>query len=282
MINNIKSNTIRVNPSVDIHTRQIDIFEYLNNFTTIKNKDIILDWNESSQLFKYLKDGAYYNAKEKINNYKILKKINDNNLLIKFDFGKPWYWYEPVRDIAKLSLEIFNDINTYVDERWSKLYYIGGNDEKIAIALDNLIGTSTNKDKENKSVKKAFIKKIVDTLKKWEWLYAKCTEYNEWEWEDWNFYILIDSNYLKLVQHFYSVMEDEDLEYYETFDFNNWKFLTLDQVNTIVDNSRSWYMAYENWPFKISSNKIKSLIDCNTIEDCENILYKGWIKDISE
>jgi len=97
--------------------------------------------------------------------------------------------------------------------------------------------------------------------------FIKFTEHNEWEGETWMFYLQLDENENEIKKLKNLIKKREDYEIQD-------KIFDEKEVNILVDNSQSGYLAFHN--------KVIGKFNCNNIILSKNDdnLYKGGIRDL--
>lgn len=100
--------------------------------------------------------------------------------------------------------------------------------------------------------------------------YVKFTEINQWEGEIWHFFIPIEGNEAAIVELLSYINQQEcKMCYHLEMD----RSYTEGEVDTIIKNTRTGYMPYNN---KLSG-RLKNVYDEAPVPGTD-ILYKGDIK----
>jgi hypothetical protein len=102
-------------------------------------------------------------------------------------------------------------------------------------------------------------------------LFYHINENNDWEGEDWNFYLVQEGNEL-FIERLKEAIAKFD-EYGETLEISD-KLVSEKEVDTLVKHSKSGYMAYYNKVDKVISPDV---IEMDSMEDFFQCINKGGL-----
>jgi len=103
--------------------------------------------------------------------------------------------------------------------------------------------------------------------------FIKFKELNDWENEDWNFYLQVDGNEEE-IEKLKEIIDD--CEFYRIDDI----LIPENEVDILVKHSECGYMTYENKVVgKLDTSGIKKLSTLDVDDIDGDVLYKGGIKN---
>lgn len=231
-------------------------------------QNIIMNYDNSSWSFKDIeKKKDIQNA---INSYKKFAYDNWNTLRMIV----PWRTNSIERSLNVISNLLFDwKLQKSSSEKIHHSEYFF---DASLVNISNHLGIKLDEvELSEKEELNNFVNEKISELQSNLWKYVAFTEENDWEWETYKFYILVNDDLLNFVKFFYSLFDSvEDLEEI-SYSFD--EYLSLDEVETLVKYSDSWYMSYENWPFEINNELINIDLAEKDSDTIDNAFYKGWI-----